>query len=273
MEFHTTEELFGALSIPEIRRVVLQSASEAESRGETLKVLVGERYSDLIGTADEAAEMFRGVQRLETRIKDLRRTSMSIFTASKPLSLVPQVEGVPRLHADDEVAQALGEWGAGTVFKSTVFAWLPSSMESIACFLDRGWPWRAACALLTAEALSVGRLHPPLLLQGSRGSVMCGARAALSRSLTTGNGVDASSRAASAFAALLLLRAQQLAWGGGRLGDAATEAATPLLTSALLNPASSVITKALDGMGRLSQGGGWQLFELGSGASPAPCTQ
>ena len=32
MEFHTTDDLFSALPVPEIRRVLLQSAQEAEGR-------------------------------------------------------------------------------------------------------------------------------------------------------------------------------------------------------------------------------------------------
>ena len=212
MEFHTTEELFGALSIPEIRRVVLQSASEAESRGETLKVLVGDRYGDLIGTADEAAEMFRGVQRLETRIKDLRRSTLGIFTASKPGIAAT----VPAAAPQEAITEALGEWGRGAHFSSTVPIWLPSSSEFISCFLDRGWAWRAACTLVTAEALSGSRLWLSPLLQGCRGSVIWGAKAILSKSLTKcTESSHTPLQTASSFAALLLLRARHQGGGGG----------------------------------------------------------
>jgi hypothetical protein len=71
--FATTDDLFAALRVPEVRGVLLQACADADVRSEALRALLQDRYGDLLASADEAAAMRASVRDLAALKEQIRR--------------------------------------------------------------------------------------------------------------------------------------------------------------------------------------------------------
>lgn len=223
MEFHTTEDLFGALSTSEIRRVVLTTSAEAMSRGESLKALVGDRYGDLIGTADEAAEMYRGVRELESRINELRRAAREAILGGAAVE-VPQ----PQLVAAPAMPSA-----------STPY-------ESVHECLDRSLCWRALRILEAALESSPDAVD----LASSRGAILAVARGAIAQALVVPRDALSTEAIAPSTSHVLNYGMDAAISGVAAILASAHTAADDVgrdLAEVLLCPADAVIKRAADG--------------------------
>ena len=81
--FSTTDELFSALRLPEIRQVLLQACQDSDVRSEALKALLQDRYADLLSTADEASGMLTSVRSLVDKVEELRSASKELISLAE----------------------------------------------------------------------------------------------------------------------------------------------------------------------------------------------
>lgn len=154
MEFHTTDELFAALQIPEIRRVLLQTASDASQRSDALKQLLQDRYGDIIGIADEASSMLDGVKELVAKVDQLRSASKKLFDLPVLINDATS-KSTSGAHAGSSTSPA----SRGAVAAS-ISQWLSDSYEHISVFLDRRQYLDAAIACTVAlQLLAVAASH------------------------------------------------------------------------------------------------------------------
>jgi hypothetical protein len=81
--FSTTDELFTALRLPEIRQVLLQACQDSDVRSDALKALLQDRYADLLSTADEASGMLSSVRSLVEKVEELRSASKELISLAE----------------------------------------------------------------------------------------------------------------------------------------------------------------------------------------------
>jgi trimeric autotransporter adhesin len=103
VSFNTTDELFTALKVSEIRKVLLQQCQESDLRSEALKALLQDRYSDLLSTADEASGMLESVRSLVENVEELRSVSKELITLAE-LNERTKLEVKVNIHQLDETS-------------------------------------------------------------------------------------------------------------------------------------------------------------------------
>ena len=103
VSFNTTDELFTALKVSEIRKVLLQQCQESDLRSEALKALLQDRYSDLLSTADEASGMLESVRSLVENVEELRSVSKELITLAE-LNERTKLEVNINIHQLDETS-------------------------------------------------------------------------------------------------------------------------------------------------------------------------
>lgn len=97
LHFGTVDELFSTLNVPDIRKVLIKTAKEAQDEGTKLKELVGAKYMGLISSADEAMAMGDKSEQLEKQLLALRKQALQLFEMQPSFPThtvsVPEPEG------------------------------------------------------------------------------------------------------------------------------------------------------------------------------------
>ena len=79
LQVHTTDELFAALPSRDVRALLARTRTDATAKAAALRELVGDRYADLLDTADEAAALTSGVTELSNRVTALQKAAHALF--------------------------------------------------------------------------------------------------------------------------------------------------------------------------------------------------
>jgi trimeric autotransporter adhesin len=258
MEFHTTDELFAALTVPEIRRVLLQTASDADETGNALRTLLKERYTDFISTADEAASMLAGVRQLVDKVEGLRGASKKLLAAAAAGSAPAAAGASSAANSRVVVVAAPGSPSPSPSPRTTTAAaspasWLAASYEHVGEFVDRGQLFRASVASAAARQLSASSPPSPYAraaLPDAHGQVQARASASLAAALARGGrfaGVgDPVAAATARLLALVVLRASSSPPSTPFL-PAAAALLPVVLADALLRPAAETLAALLAG--------------------------
>lgn len=232
LSFHTTDDLFATLSVPEIRRVLIETASEANARGAALRELFGERYGDLISTADEAADMFTGVRKLEASVDELRRAARTFLVDCGGTSAAPHATGAAAATltapSDDRPAYEI----------------LHASLDDARCL-------RASLALLSAAAPGGAPLDSALA--SSRAAVFAVARRAIAVAAVGFTDAAHAEGAVSGTAAIALLSPRGAAAAVAALTGAAEASLVRALTGAETLPArAALIVRAVSAVAHIA---------------------
>lgn len=148
MEFHTTDDLFAALQIPEIRKVILQTIDEKQNYRTELQELLQEKYTDLLSIADEANYMLHGVQALVQHIDQLRNKGKEVIIHQQSSSKdIPSVVGVPSSQPQTTTVPSSSSQTTITLSSVSLENWLNTVYDTIQTFLDRGDILRAVICL------------------------------------------------------------------------------------------------------------------------------
>ena len=148
IQIHSTDELFQALPVREVRALLARARVDAAGKAAALRELVGDRYADLLDTADEAAALTSGVGELTLRVTALRSAAHALFSLDDAAGAGarPGQPAAPGASADATATVPATPAG--------LTGWLVDAQEATATLAERGELWPAAVLHACAHAIT-----------------------------------------------------------------------------------------------------------------------
>ena len=145
LSVHTTDELFTALPPREVRQLLSRTRGDADAKSEALRSLVGDRYGDLLGTADDAARLLDGVRSLTDRVEELRATTAQLIVDGNDSDAHDDLPEAESTVSPVAAARDLADWLAA----APDIAW--QHIEGAGGPTGAGGLWAAACVASAAS--------------------------------------------------------------------------------------------------------------------------